>query len=176
MAKWTIINGGSGDADQIGKDNEFYDNLDLTFLPDDVCAVQSADGVTADIEKGTPSTGVRTSTEEGVATSTLSWWSNVSTTWQAAWDAEHATELTALTISSGTLSPAFDTETSSYTASVANSVTSITVTATARDSGATISVSGDDSLDVGDNDVNISISKTGSPTSVYSITVTRAAS
>jgi len=87
MARWTIINGGSGDADQIGKDGLFYDNLDLTFLPDDVCAVQSADGVTADIEKGTPSTGVRTSTEEGVATSSLSWWSNVATTWQTQHDA-----------------------------------------------------------------------------------------
>lgn len=176
MAKWTIVNGGSGEADQIGKDGVFYDNLDLTFLPDDVCAVQSADGVTADVEKGTPSTGVRTSTEEGVATSTLSWWSNVSTTWQAAYDAEHATELTALTISSGTLSPAFDTDTSEYTASVANSVTSITVTATARDSGATVSVSGNDSLDVGDNDVTVSITKSGSPDMSYTITVTRAAS
>jgi hypothetical protein len=83
MARWTIINGGSGKSDQIGKDGLFYDNLDLTFLPDDVCAVQSADGITADIEKGTPSTGVRTSTEEGVAISSLSWWSNVAPAWQA---------------------------------------------------------------------------------------------
>lgn len=176
MAKWTIINGGSGDADQIGKDGVFYDNLDLTFLPDDVCAVQSADGVTADVEKGNPATGHRTSTEEDVATSTLSWWPSVSTTWQAAWDAEHATELTALTISSGTLSPAFDTDTISYTASVANSVTSITVTATARDSGSTILIIGDDSLDVGDNDIEITITKDNSPSRMYVVTVTRAAS
>jgi len=86
MTKWVVINGGSGDADQIGKDDFFYNNLDLSFLPDDVLAVQSADGVTADIEKGDPSTGVATSTEEGVATSSLSWWSNVATTWQAADD------------------------------------------------------------------------------------------
>ena len=176
MAKWTIINGGSGDADQIGKDGVFYNNLDLTFLPDDVCAVQSADGVTANIEKGSPSTGSRTSTEEDVAISTLSWWSNVSTAWQAAWDAHHATELTAMSISSGTLSPTFDTDTYSYTASVGNDVTSITVTTTARDSGCSVNVTGASSLSVGLNEVEVNISKSGSPDRGYLIEVTRAAS
>ena len=90
MAKWVIINGGSGDADQIGKDGVFYDNLDLTWLPSDVCAVQSPDGVTCEIEKGDPATGNRTQNDADVATNTLSWWSNVSTTWQAAYDAEQA--------------------------------------------------------------------------------------
>lgn len=176
MAKWTIINGGSGDADQIGKDGYFYDNLDLSFLPSDVCAVQSADGVTCSIERGNPATGQRTSNEDNVATSTLSWWSNVITTWQAKWDIEHATDLTALTISSGTLSPTFDTNTKSYTASVANSITSITVTGTARDSGATVTVSGNTSLDVGENEVEVDITKTDSPNKEYIITVTRAES
>lgn len=176
MAKWTIVNGGSGDADQIGKDGVFFDNLDLSFLPDDVCAVQSADGVTCEIEKGNPSTGVRTSNESNVATSTLSWWPNVSTAWQAAWDTYYATELTALTISSGTLSPTFDTDTQSYTASVANSITSITVTGTARDSSATVTVSGNTSLDVGENEIEVDVTKTDSPDRGYLITVTRAAS
>ena len=90
MAKWVVINGGSGDADQIGKDGVFYDNLDLSWLPSDVCAVQSPDGITCSIEKGNPVTGERTSNEDGVATSTLSWWSNINTTWQAAYDAEQA--------------------------------------------------------------------------------------
>lgn len=174
MAKWVIINGGSGDADQIGKDGVFYDNLDLTWLPSDVCAVQSPDGVTCEIEKGNPATGNRTQNDVDVATSTLSWWSNVSTTWQAAYDLEHATELTALTISSGTLSPSFDTDEYAYTASVANSISSITVTGTARESGATVSVSGNDSLDVGENEVTVTITNTGSPDRVYAITVTRA--
>ena len=92
MAKWTIVNGGSGEADQIGKDGLFYDNLDLAFLPSDVCAVQSPDSVTCEIEYGNPATGVRTHNTENVATSSLSWWSNVNTTWQAAHDAATAEE------------------------------------------------------------------------------------
>ncbi len=87
MAKWTIINGGSGDADQIGKDGLFYDNLNLTWLPSDVCAVQSPDGATCEIERGNPATGAHTGNDENVATNTLSWWSSVESTWQAAHDA-----------------------------------------------------------------------------------------
>ena len=30
MAKWTVINGGTGESDQIGKDGYFYSNLDLS--------------------------------------------------------------------------------------------------------------------------------------------------
>lgn len=173
MAKWTIINGGSGEADQIGKDGLFYNNLDLSFLPSDICAVQSPDGVTCEIEYGNPATGVRTRNEENVAISSLSWWSNVDTAWQAADDLEHATELTALTISSGTLTPSFDTDVTEYSASVANSVTSVTVTATPTDSGATVSVTGNDSLDVGENVISISVTNTGSPDRDYSIAVKR---
>lgn len=90
MAKWTVINGGTGESDQIGKDGYFYSNLDLSWLPNDVLAVQSPDGVTCEIEKGNLATGSRTQNDADVATSTLSWWSNVNTTWQAAYDAEQA--------------------------------------------------------------------------------------
>ena len=83
MAKWTIIY----DGGLISKDGESYDGLDVSWLPSDVLAIQSADGVTCDIENGVQSTLWATSTQSGVATSTLSWWSNVSTTWQAAYDA-----------------------------------------------------------------------------------------
>jgi len=88
MAKWVIINGDVPSADQIGKDGHFYSELDLSFLPANVCAVQSSDGVTCQIEYGDPATGERSTNEANVATSTLSWWSNVETTWQAAYDAE----------------------------------------------------------------------------------------
>ena len=46
--------------------------------------------------------------------------------------------LGALSLSAGTLSPAFDAATTSYTASVANTVTSVTVTATASHSSASV--------------------------------------
>lgn len=88
MAKYTIIY----DDRQIYKDGVSYDGLDLSWLPSDVLAVQSSDGVTATIEKGDRSTGKRTSNDEDVATSGLSWWSNVDTTWQTAHDAALAAQ------------------------------------------------------------------------------------
>ena len=83
MAKWTIIQSGG----IISKDGDAYTDLDVSWLPSDVLAVQSPDGVTADIEKGNQSTETITTNDENVAISTLSWWSSVSTTWQAAYDA-----------------------------------------------------------------------------------------
>ena len=88
MAKYTIIfNDGA-----IYKDGVCYDGLDLSWLPSDVLAVQSPDGVTATVEKGNRSTGRHTSNDEDVATSGLSWWSNVDSTWQTAHDAAQAAE------------------------------------------------------------------------------------
>ena len=82
MAKYTIIyNDGA-----IYKDGVSYTNLDLSWLPSDVLAVQSSDGVTCNLEKGNRSTEERTSVDRNVSTSSLSWWSNVDTTWQTAHD------------------------------------------------------------------------------------------
>lgn len=86
MATWTIIKNGG----LIAKDGEGFHDLDLSFLPSDVLAVQSSDGTTADIEKGNQSTETHSTNDNGVSTSTLSWWSNVSTTWQTAKDAYEA--------------------------------------------------------------------------------------
>lgn len=83
MAKWSI-NYSDG---AITKDGDCFLNLDLSFLPSDILAVQSADGVNADIEKGDRTTEKRTVTEDDVATSSLSWWGSVSSTWQTAYDA-----------------------------------------------------------------------------------------
>lgn len=86
MAKYTIIY----DDGQIYKDGVCYMSLDLSWLPSDILAVQSPDGVTATVEKGDRSTGRHTSNDDNVATSSLSWWSNVDSTWQAAYDAHQA--------------------------------------------------------------------------------------
>ena len=52
--------------------------------------------------------------------------------------------LSGLTLSSGTLNPAFDSATTAYTVNVANSISSVTVTPTATNAGgATITVNGD---------------------------------
>jgi uncharacterized repeat protein (TIGR03803 family) len=92
--------------------------------------------------------------------------------------------LSALTIDQGTLTPVFDSATLSYTASVANSITSLNVTSTTTNSGATITVndtptdSGDPAsvnLDVGENTITIIVTAEDDiTTSTYTIVVTRA--
>jgi len=96
--------------------------------------------------------------------------------------------LSALTISRGTLSPFFATKVFSYTASVANGVTSMTVTPTATDPGATNTVNTTDvvisgnasapiNLAVGSNTITVLVTAADRvSTKTYTITVTRAAS
>jgi hypothetical protein len=86
MATYSIIHASS----QIYKDGVSYDDLDLSFLPSDVLAVQVyADG-TADIEKGDRVKNMITANEDVADKTTISWWSNVDTVWQTAHDAELA--------------------------------------------------------------------------------------
>ena len=92
--------------------------------------------------------------------------------------------LSALTLSEGTLAPAFASGKTDYTAQVANNISSITVTPTTTTTGATIRVgtstvsSGSGravNLSVGTNAISIVVSATGYTTRTYTITVTRAA-
>jgi len=88
-------------------------------------------------------------------------------------------ELSALTVSSGTLTPAFAASTLDYAVSVDNSVTSLTVTGTAADSTATVSANNGvaQSLSVGSNAVAITVTaQDGTTTKAYTVTATRAAS
>ncbi len=91
--------------------------------------------------------------------------------------------LSALSVSQGTLSPAFDAGKIAYTATVANSVASMTVTPTAADSDATITVnntavtsgeaSGAVDLDIGSNSISVVVTAENATTKTYTITVTR---
>ena len=83
MAKWTIV----ANDNAIGKDGTFYSGLNLSWLPTNILAVQSPNGTTCEIEIGDRALEKITENQENVATSSLSWWSNVNTTWQAADDA-----------------------------------------------------------------------------------------
>ncbi|MDY3039133.1 MAG: cadherin-like beta sandwich domain-containing protein [Roseburia inulinivorans] len=84
--------------------------------------------------------------------------------------------LKALTISPGTLSPAFKGSTTKYMATVDNSVTSIAVSATPVNEKATIeSVTGNTNLAVGANVVQIVVKAENGTTATYKITVTRQA-
>jgi len=95
-------------------------------------------------------------------------------------------QLSALSLSSGALAPAFTSGTTSYTAGVSNATTSITVTPTVADATASVTVngvstasgnaSGAIALAVGSNTITVTVTaQNGTPLS-YTITVTRAAS
>ena len=84
--------------------------------------------------------------------------------------------LSALSLSQGTLSPAFSASTYTYTASVDNSVTSTTVSATTTDNDATVTGTGAQTLNVGANTLTITVTAEDSTTTQdYTVTVTRAA-
>jgi hypothetical protein len=111
---------------------------------------------------------------EAVGSSTGSNNNTGSNTNTAALSADNS--LKALTISPGTLSPAFKGSTTKYTATVDNSVTSIAVSATPVNEKATIeSVTGNTNLAVGANVVKIVVKAENGTTATYKITVTRQA-
>ena len=83
--------------------------------------------------------------------------------------------LSSLSVSDGTLSPAFSGNVFAYKLNVENSVSSLKVGAVAKDSNAKVeSVVGADSLAVGTNTVKVNVRAEDGTTSVYTIEVTRA--
>src|SRR5450830_1265455 len=93
--------------------------------------------------------------------------------------------LAGLSLSAGSLSPSFASATTVYAASVGNAVSSLTVSPTASDSGATVQVNGSTvssgsasaaiSLSVGTNTVTVVVTASdGSTTKTYTVVVTRA--
>jgi hypothetical protein len=99
--------------------------------------------------------------------------------------------LSALVLSNGTLSPSFSSSTISYTASVVNSISSITITPSKSNANASIQVrvnggtyagvtsgtaSSSLSLNVGSNTIDVKVTAQDSTTiKTYTITITRAA-
>lgn len=92
-----------------------------------------------------------------------------------------AVKLTALTISGGTLSPTFDGDTTVYTTSVSGSTSTVTATA---ESGATAAITvngsaivngGTANWNTGSNLVIVTVAKSGSLTTTYTIGVTKSA-
>ncbi|WP_459195422.1 cadherin-like beta sandwich domain-containing protein, partial [Wukongibacter baidiensis] len=98
-------------------------------------------------------------------------------------DAGNDATLSDLSISSGSLSPVFDSATTEYSASVTYSTTSVDITPTVNDSKATVTVEGKDvtsgkseniSLNVGDNEINIVVTAEDGSTTQTIVKVTRA--
>jgi len=91
--------------------------------------------------------------------------------------------LSGLALSSGTLSPAFASSTTSYTANVPNTVSSVKVTSTLADSNATLTVNGTAAtsgnaasvpLTVGSNTITVVVTaQDGTTQKTYTVTVTR---
>ena len=82
--------------------------------------------------------------------------------------------LGSLVISAGSLSPEFSAATKDYTATVDYSCSSLAVTANPADSKASVtSVTGNDSLEVGENTVSVVVTAEDGSTSTYNIVVTR---
>jgi hypothetical protein len=83
--------------------------------------------------------------------------------------------LRSLTTSLGVLSPAFNSDSTSYRVNVANATDNIDVSATANHSGATIVGTGNYSLNVGNKTVSITVtSEDGSVDKTYTVTIHRA--
>ena len=84
--------------------------------------------------------------------------------------------LKALTISQGTLSPAFSPSTTSYTATVPHEVNSVVLTATKNDTKASVSSPITKTLQDGANTVNITVTaEDGTTKKTYTVVITREA-
>ena len=81
--------------------------------------------------------------------------------------------LSALSISSCTLNPSFNSGITTYNCNVENSVSSVTVSATKADSKASITGTGVVNLNVGTNTVKISVTAEDGSIKTYSVTITR---
>lgn len=84
--------------------------------------------------------------------------------------------LKALSISPGSLYPAFSSQTTNYSVTVSSTTTKLAVSATANHSKAKVSVSGNGDLKVGTNWVTVTVTAEDGSKTNYSIQVTRNAS
>lgn len=100
-------------------------------------------------------------------------WSTV--TINAPYTASGNNNLSSLSISPGTLSPGFSAGTTSYSASVSNSTTSVAVSAKAADGKAKVAVWGNTGLSVGNNTITVQVTAENGSKKTYTITVNRAA-
>ena len=81
--------------------------------------------------------------------------------------------LSDLQISPGVLSPAFSPDTENYTATVGGDVETVTVSAPAADEGASVAVSGNENLQLGENEIVCTVTSADGQTRTYRIMVTK---
>ena len=84
-------------------------------------------------------------------------------------------KLSALSVSPGTLSPAFSADTTSYSVSVGADVGELVVSAKANDAKAKVSVSGNKKLKTGENTIQVTVTAESGDKRTYKIVCTKAA-
>ncbi len=152
-------------------------NASVEVTPED--ADDGASGDQVALEVGETTISVEVTAEDGETTQTYT----VTITRTASADAT----LSALSLSGVTLTPAFASGTTEYTASVGHAVTETTVTATASDANASVEVTPEDAddgtsgdqvtLEVGETTISVEVTaQDGVTTQTYTVTVTRAGS
>ena len=83
-------------------------------------------------------------------------------------------QLSSLVVSPGTLTPAFSADTTSYALTVGTGVDTLAINAIAADSAASVQVSGNEQLNMGDNTVTITVTAAdGTSQAVYTLAVTK---
>ena len=134
----------------------------------------SSTSVTVNNAAGTAGTTTGNATSGGTATGTTtgSAANGTGTSTNETQSADNS--LKSLTISPGTLSPAFSGQTTSYTATVDSDVTSIAVSAVPVNANAVVeSVTGNDNLKTGVNTIKIVVKAENGVTATYTIKVTK---
>ena len=82
--------------------------------------------------------------------------------------------LSSLTVSPGELSPAFSPDVTEYSVTVPGDVDRLTISAPAADDGATVSINGNENLQMGENTVTCQVTaEDGETTRTYTLTVTK---
>ncbi len=82
------------------------------------------------------------------------------------------TQLSSLVVSPGTLSPAFAADTTNYSLIVGSGVDTLAINAIAADTGASVEVSGNEQLSMGENTVTITVTAAdGASQAVYTLAV-----
>jgi gliding motility-associated-like protein len=162
-------------------------NITLTPTVSDATATITVNGTT--VASGSPSASIPLAVGSNTITTVVTAQDGTTTktyTVTVTRAASANADLSALTLSAGTLSPVFAPGTASYTASVGNATTNITLTPTVSDATATITVNGTTvasgspsasiPLAVGSNTITTVVTAQNGTTKIYTVTVTRAAS
>ena len=138
-------------------------------------AAASCIGNVCSLDAGTNRITVTVTAQDGVTTKTY-----VLVVTRAAALSTNA-NLSGLALSAGTLTPAFVSSTTSYAASVANAVASVTITGTKSDMNATVAYGGcagapsTCALAVGANRITVTVTAQDGTVKAYVVTMTRAA-